>query len=44
MLDFLEPVPDPPDQQVAADPWRLAVIKPPPFAAELIEAGACRDR
>ena len=33
VLDFLEPVADPPDQQVATDPWRLAAVKPPPFAA-----------
>ena len=39
MLDFLETVADPSDQQVATDPWRLAVIKPSPLAAQLIEAG-----
>ena len=33
VLDFLKPVADPPDQQVATDPWRLAAVKPPPFAA-----------
>ena len=33
MLDFLEAVADPSDQQVAADPWRLTAIKPPPFTA-----------
>ena len=39
MLDFLEPVADPPDQQVATDPWRLARIKPSPFVTKLIEVG-----
>ena len=39
MLDFLEPVANPSDQQVATDPWRFAPIKPSPFAAKLIEAG-----
>ena len=39
MLDFLEPVADSSDQQVTTDPWRLAAIKPSPFAAKLIEAG-----
>ena len=38
-LDFLEPVADSSDQQVTADPWRLAPIKPSPFAAKLIETG-----
>ena len=38
MLDFLEAVADPPQQQIATDPWWLAVIKPSPFAAEFIEA------
>ena len=42
MLDFLEPVANSPDQQVATDPWRLAAIKPSPFAAQLIETGAVR--
>ena len=39
MLDFLKPVGDPTDQQVATDPWRLAPIKSSPFAAKLIETG-----
>jgi len=39
MLDFLEPVADSSDQQVATDPWRLAPIKPSPLAANLIETG-----
>ena len=39
VFDFLEPVADPADQQVATDPWRLAAIKPSPFAAKLIETG-----
>ena len=39
MLDFLEPVADSSDQQVTTDPWRLAPIKPSPFAAKLIETG-----
>jgi hypothetical protein len=40
MLDFLEPVADSSDQQVTTDLWRLAPIKPSPFAAKLIETGA----
>ena len=40
MLDFLEPVADSSDQQVTTDPWRLAPIKPSPFAAHLFEGGA----
>ena len=39
MSDFLKSVADPPHQQIAIDPWRLAAAKPPPFAAKLIEAG-----
>ena len=39
VFDFLKPVADAADQQVAADPRRLAAVKPPPFAAELIETG-----
>jgi hypothetical protein len=38
MLDLLAPIANSSDQQVAADPWRLAAINPSPFAAELIEA------
>jgi hypothetical protein len=37
-LDFLQAVADPPQQQIATDPWWLTVIKPSPFAAEFIEA------
>jgi len=44
VLDFLTPVADPPDQQVATDPWRLAPIKPSPFAAEFIKAEAFKSR
>ena len=33
MLDFLNAVADPSDQQVATDPWRLAAVKPPPLVA-----------
>jgi hypothetical protein len=39
MSDFLETVADSSDQQVTTDPWRLAPLKPSPFAAELIETG-----
>ena len=39
ILDFLEPVADSSDQQVTTEPWRLAPIKPSPFAAKLIAAG-----
>ena len=37
--DFLEAIANSSDQQVAAKLWRLAPIKPSPFAAELIENG-----
>ena len=40
MLDFLEAVADPPDQQVATEPGRLTAVKPPPFAAQLLKVGA----
>ena len=40
VFDFLKPVADPADQQVATDPWRLAVVKPPPFAAQFIKCRA----
>ena len=43
MLDFLEPVADSSDQQVTTDPWRLAPIKPSPFAAKLIDPGVVQD-
>ena len=44
VLDFLTPVADSAHQQVATDPWRLAAVKPPPFAAEFIKAEAFRSR
>ena len=40
MLDFLEAVADPPDQQVATEPGRLTAVKPLPFAAQLLKVGA----
>ncbi len=43
MLDFLEPAADSSDQQVATDPWRLAAVKPPPFAAEFLKAEAFKS-
>jgi hypothetical protein len=43
MLDFLEPVADSSDQQVTAKLWRLAAIKPSPFAAKLIETGVVQE-
>ena len=42
MLDFLEAIANSSRQQVAAKLWRLAPIKPSPFAAKLIEARAVR--
>ena len=39
MLDFLETIANSSRQQVATKLWRLAAIKPSPFAAKLIEAG-----
>jgi hypothetical protein len=44
MLEFLKSVADPPDQQVATEPWWLAAVKPAPLAAEFIEAGTHQDR
>ena len=44
MLKLLKAVADASDQQIATDPWRIAMVKPPPFAPELVKAGACRDR
>ena len=29
------------NEKIAADSWGLAAVKPPPFAAELVKAGAC---
>ena len=43
MFEFLEPVADSSDQQVTTGPWRLALIKPSPFAAKLIETGVVQD-
>jgi hypothetical protein len=39
VLKLLAPIGDPAKEKIAADPWGLAVVKPPPFAAELTEAG-----
>jgi hypothetical protein len=44
MLNFLEPVAESSDQQVTTDSWRLAPIKPLPFAAKLIEVTHHRGR
>ena len=35
MLDFLKPVANPPDQQVATDPWWVAAVKPSPVLFQL---------
>ena len=39
VFDFLKAIADRTDQQVATDPWRLAAVQPPPFAAQLIKVG-----
>jgi len=44
VLDFLETVTDPPDQQVATNLWRLAAVKPPPFVTQFITAEAFKSR
>ena len=41
VLKLLAPIGDPAKEKIAADPWGLAAVKPPPFAAELVKAGAC---
>ena len=38
MRDFLEPVAEGKDKEVAADPWRFSVIEPPPFAPQVLGA------
>ena len=38
MLNLLKAVANPTDYQVATNSWRFATVKPPPFAAEFIEA------
>ena len=43
MLELLVPVADPPDQQVATNPWGFIAVKPSPFAADFIEAGAVQS-
>ena len=42
VLELLAPIGDPAKQKIAADPWGLGAVKPPPFAAELVKAGACQ--
>ena len=41
VLKLLAPIGDPAKEKIAADPWGLGAVKPPPFPAERIEAGAC---
>ena len=38
MFEFLEPIPDRPDQQIATDPGRLAVVKSMPSRRNGFEA------
>ena len=38
MRDFLKSVTERKDQQVATDPRRFAVVEPPPFAPQVLEA------
>ncbi len=42
VLKLLAPIGDPAKEKIAADPWGLAAVKPPPLAAELVKAGACQ--
>jgi hypothetical protein len=43
MFEFLKPVPNPKDQQVAADPRRIIVVEASPFAAQIVRARAGLD-
>jgi hypothetical protein len=43
MLKLLKAVANASDQQIATNPWRVAVVEPPPFPAKLVKAGACRN-
>jgi hypothetical protein len=36
--DFLKPISECKDKQVATDPRRFTVVEPPPFAPQLLEA------
>jgi hypothetical protein len=38
VLDFLKSVTECKDKQVATDPRRFAVVQPPPFAPQFLEA------
>ena len=38
MLDLLEPVTQREDEQVAAEPRRIAVMQPPPFKPQFLES------
>ena len=38
VFNFLKPVANPEDQQVAADPRRITVVQAPPFAPQLVKA------
>ena len=37
VFNFLKPVANPEDQQIAADPWRITVVQAPPFATQLVK-------
>jgi hypothetical protein len=43
VLDFLKPVRNSEDQQVAADPRRIIVVQAPPFTAQLVKARTGMD-
>jgi hypothetical protein len=43
MFKLLASIGDPANYQIAADPWGLAAVEPPPFAAKLIDTGAVRS-
>jgi hypothetical protein len=38
VFDFLNPVADRKDQEIATHPWRVAVVQPAPFDTQVIEA------
>ena len=43
MFNFLKPIANPEDQQIAADPRRITVVQAPPFAPQLVGARAGQD-
>ena len=38
VLDFLKPVSESKDKQIAADPWRITVVQPAPFETQFLKS------